>query len=105
MAAAPFAVATVGLLAGPLATGEVPIAALFVAPLFGVCAVGLWLVRTWGRSIALVIAIGHGGLATLGVISVMVEGGPVVGPALLLAASVGIAYGLSRPVFTLPEEE
>jgi hypothetical protein len=76
-----------------------------VAILTGAAAVGLWRRYRWGRNLALVIAISNAGLGTLALLSVIIaREGPVVAPALLLAASVVLAYGLSRPVFNLPDE-
>ena len=68
-------------------------------------AVGLWRVRRWGRSLALVMAIGNAGLGTLALLAVLIsQRGSYAGPALLLVVAVTIAYLLSRPAFTLPED-
>lgn len=68
-------------------------------------AVGLWRVRRWGRSLAIVMAMGNAGLGTLSLLAVLIaRRGPYLGPAILLAASLVLAYVLSRPVFTLPED-
>lgn len=71
----------------------------------GAATVGLWLRHRWGRSVALVFALGNAGLGTLSLLSVMLaRRGPLIGPAILLAASVVLAWALSRPVFSLPDE-
>ena len=66
-------------------------------------AIGLWRVRRWGRSLALLMALGNAGLGTLSLFAVLIaRRGPLLGPAILLAASVVLAYALSRSVFELP---
>lgn len=75
------------------------------ALLTGAAAVGLWRVRRWGRSVALVIAMGNIGLGTLALMAVLLsqEGG-IAGPAALLGSNLVLAYALSRDVFTLEDE-
>ena len=73
--------------------------------LTGAAAVGLWLVRRWGRSVALIIAMGNAGLGALALMAVLISRrGDVVGPSVLLVASVAMAWLLARGVFDLPDE-
>lgn len=72
--------------------------------LMGTSAVGLWRVRSWGRSIGLIVAIGNAGIGALALVASMVSGEFHLGSALLLAASMGVAYGLSTQPFTLPTD-
>lgn len=107
--ALPFAGAAVflgGIFAGALAARTFRSGVAFLVPILGLCAAGLWMVRSWGRSIALIIAVGLAGLGALSLVAALVapEASPV-GPAVLCAVSVAVAYLLSRPVFTLPSEE
>ncbi len=68
-------------------------------------AVGMFRLRRWGRSLALVMAMGNAGLGTLSLLAVVIaRRGPYLGPTILLVVSVVLAYVLSRPVFTLPED-
>jgi hypothetical protein len=63
-------------------------------------AFGLWRRRRWGRSVALLFALGNAGLGALSLLSVIIaRRGPLLGPSILLVASVALAYVLSRPVF------
>lgn len=106
--ALPFAAGTVflgGIFVGALAVRTFRSGIAFLLPILALCAVGLWMVRPWGRSIALVIAVGLAGLGGLSLVAAIVAEAPVVGPAVLCAVSVAVAYLLSRPVFTLPSEE
>jgi uncharacterized membrane protein (DUF2068 family) len=102
------------------AAGTVFVAALFVRSLgereirsglltygllTGAAAVGLWRRRRWGRSVALVIALGNIGLGTLALLAVILSRkGDVFGPGVLLVVSIVLAYGLSRRVFNFPDE-
>lgn len=75
---------------------------------FAMCvatSIGLWRVRRWGRSLAIIVSIGNIGLATLTLLAVLMSGrGPLVGPAVLLVASLALSYALFRPAFTLPDD-
>lgn len=107
--ALPFAGAAVflaGIFAGSLAARTFRSGVAFLVPILGFCAAGLWMVRSWGRSIALIIAVGLAGLGALSLVAALVApGASPAGPAVLCAVSVAVAYLLSRPVFTLPSEE
>ncbi len=75
-----------------------------------VAAVGLWRRRRWGRSVALIFALANAGLGTLALLSVILaRRGPLLGPVILLVASVAFGYVLSRPIFEVddatPERE
>lgn len=84
--------------------GQVVIGWFTLAPLFGACAVGLWLMRPWGRTMALILALGNTGIATLGFLAAVLGRSNVIGPALFLAFNAAIAFALSRPAFSLPSE-
>lgn len=107
--ALPFAAGTAflgAIFAGALAARTFRSGVAFLIPILALCAAGLWMVRSWGRSIALIIAVGLAGLGALSLIAALVApGASPVGPAILCAVSVAVAYLLSRPVFTLPSEE
>ncbi len=87
-----------------LTRGRVVVVAFALAPVFAACAVGLWLMRAWGRSLALIVALGNCGVATLSLLAAILEQGRSVGPALFLALNAAVAYALSRPWFALPQE-
>jgi uncharacterized membrane protein (DUF2068 family) len=71
----------------------------------GAAALGLYRLKAWGRSVALLIALGSAGLGTLVLLSTILEQkGPVLSPSALLIASIAVAYWLSRPSFVLPHE-
>ncbi len=71
----------------------------------GAAAFGLWRRQRWGRSLALVIAMGNIGLGGLSLLSViMSRRGPVAAPAILLGASLVLGYVVSRPVFSFDDE-
>ena len=73
--------------------------------LTGAAAVGLWRRRRWGRSLALVIAIGNIGLGALALLAVVISRrGDVFGPGVLLVVSLALGYGLSRSVFNFSHE-
>jgi len=73
--------------------------------LTGAAAVGLWRRSRWGRSLALVIALGNVGLGALALLAVIISRrGDVLGPSVLLAVSLALAYALSRRVFNFPHE-
>jgi uncharacterized membrane protein (DUF2068 family) len=73
------------------------------AALCAATAIGLWRVRRWGRSLALLMALGNAGLGTMSLLAVLIaRRGPLLGPGTLLVASVGVAYLLSRSAFALP---
>lgn len=100
------AVFLAGIFAGALAARTFRSGVAFLIPILGLCAAGLWMARSWGRSIALVIAVGLAGLGALSLVAALVApGASPVGPAVLCALSVAVAYLLSRPLFTLPSEE
>lgn len=77
---------------------------LALAPLFAVCAVGLWRLRAWGRTLALLVAFGNAGVATLGLLGAILSSTPVLGPLLFLLLNGGIVFALSREWFSLPGE-
>lgn len=100
------AVFLAGIFAGALTARTFRSGVAFLIPILGLCAAGLWMVRSWGRSIALVIAVGLAGLGALSLVAALVApGASPVGPGILCALSVAVAYLLSRPLFTLPSEE
>jgi hypothetical protein len=67
--------------------------------------VGLYRRKRWGRSLALVVAMGNFGIGTLVLLSaIMSRQGPIVGPVVLLAISTLAAYVLSRPMFNFTDE-
>ena len=71
----------------------------------GAAAVGMWLIKRWGRSIALVVAIGNTGLGGLALLAVLMSRrGEILGPAVLLGASLVLSYFLGRPIFTLDDD-
>lgn len=73
--------------------------------LTGAATVGLWRRRRWGRSLALVIALGNIGLGTLALLAVILSRtGDMIGPSVLLVVSLILAYVLSRRVFNFPDE-
>ncbi len=67
--------------------------------------IGMWRIRRWGRSLALVVAVGNVGLGALALVAVLTsnEGG-WIGPAILLVASLGLGYMLGRPIFNLDDD-
>jgi hypothetical protein len=67
--------------------------------------IGMWRIRRWGRSLALVVAIGNVGLGALALLAVLIsrEGG-WIGPAILLVTSLGLGYVLGRPIFNLDDD-
>jgi hypothetical protein len=70
-----------------------------------VASVGLWRQRRWGRSLALLFALANAGLGALALISVILaRRGPLLGPVILLVASVAFGYVLSRPIFAVDDE-
>jgi hypothetical protein len=70
-----------------------------------VAGVGLWRQRRWGRSIALIFALANAGLGALALLSVILaRRGPLLGPTILLVASVAFGYVLSRPIFAVDDE-
>ena len=79
---------------------------LFTYGLFAAAiAVGLWRMTRWGRSLALIMAIGNAGLGALSLLAVVLaERGDAVGPGVLLLLSLGAGYALSRSVFDLPQD-
>ena len=69
-------------------------------------AIGLWLVTSWGRSLALLISLATAGLGVLTLLSVIIarDGSPYV-PVIVLVASGAMAFWLSRPAFNTPVGE
>ena len=68
-------------------------------------AIGMWRIRRWGRSLALVVAVGNVGLGALALLAVLMsKQGNVLGPAILLGASLVLGYALGRPIFTLEND-
>src|SRR5439155_1832339 len=67
---------------------------LFTYAIFtGAATIGLWRVQRWGRSVALVIALGNAGLGALATLSWLVSRrGQLVGPLVLLVTSSLLAY-------------
>ena len=105
--AAVFALPGAGLFAAAIAgllRRDVLIGPLAAAPLFAVVALGLWMRRGWGRTLAILVALANAGLAALALVATIAGGASPVGPALFAAVNAGIAVALSRPAFTLPGE-
>ena len=75
------------------------------ALLTGLATAGLLMRRSWGRSLALLIALASAGLGTLTLLNVILarDGSPYV-PAVVLAASGAVAFWLSRPVFEMRDD-
>ncbi len=68
-------------------------------------AIGMWRIRRWGRSLALVVAIGNVGLGALALLAVvMSKEGDLLGPAILLGASLVLGFVLGRPIFTVEDD-
>jgi uncharacterized membrane protein (DUF2068 family) len=65
--------------------------------LTAIAALGLWRLRSWGRSLALLITLMSAGLGTLTLLSVLfAREGSVIVPAIVLVASVAASYWISR---------
>ena len=79
---------------------------LFTFAVFtAVTAIGMWRIKRWGRSLALVVAIGNVGLGALALLAVLMSReGDWIGPAILLVASLGLGYLLGRPIFNLDDD-
>lgn len=88
-----------------LSAGEVR-SGLFTYAIFCFAAAwGLWRVKRWGRSVALVLAMGNIGLGGLVLVSVLISNeGDAVIPSVLLGSNVVLGYVLSRPIFDLPAD-
>lgn len=79
---------------------EIRTALAFLALITGAAAVGLLRVRSWGRGIALFVALGYSGLATVALLAAIVSGrGGKIVPAVMLIASMVVGYLLGRPTF------
>jgi uncharacterized membrane protein (DUF2068 family) len=78
---------------------------LMYASFTGATAYGMWMMRRWGRALALVVALGNAGLGTLTLLSTLAtHQGSKVLPAALLGTNVVLGYLLGLRVFTLPDE-
>jgi uncharacterized membrane protein (DUF2068 family) len=71
----------------------------------GAAAYGLWRMRSWGRAMALVVALGNAGLGSLVLLSALVshQGSKLVA-GVLLATNVALGYVLGLPVFSFHDE-
>ncbi|HVL82034.1 MAG TPA: hypothetical protein VM840_10645 [Actinomycetota bacterium] len=87
-----------------LRDGRVEVGALMLAPVYVACAAGLWAVRRWGRTLALVVSLTNLALATLTVLSAILAGAVPTGGLAFAALNLAIAYALTRPAFALPGE-
>lgn len=71
-----------------------------------ITAFGLWRERGWGRSVALIIALGTSALGVLQILSsVVTHRGPLVGAIVLFVVSTGLTFLLSLPVFNPPASD
>ena len=71
-----------------------------------ITAVGLWMQRAWGRSIALVIALGTSALGAFAVLSsVIAHQGRLIGPMIVFLVSTLLTYLLSLPIFNPPPRD
>jgi hypothetical protein len=108
LAAAPFAALTAffgAQFAAGLAAREVRTGLLLYIFFTAAAAIGLALVRAWGRAFGLIVAIGNAGLGALSLLAVILSGdGRALGPAALTVVSIVLAYTLTLRVFTLPGE-
>ena len=78
---------------------------LMYASFTGATAYGMWMMRRWGRALALVVALGNAGLGSLVLLSALVtHQGSKVLPATVLGTSVVLGYLLGLRVFTLPND-
>lgn len=87
-----------------LADGEIRSGLLLFVLFVVAAAIGLAAVQRWGRSLALIVAIGTAGIGALSLLASILGEGSALGPAVLLGVSVALAYLLTLGVFTLPEE-
>jgi uncharacterized membrane protein (DUF2068 family) len=71
----------------------------------GAAAYGLWRLRAWGRTMALVVALGNAGLGSLVLLSALVshQGSKLVA-GILLVTNVALGYVLGLPVFSFHED-
>jgi hypothetical protein len=108
LAAAPFAALTAffgAQFTAGLAAREVRTGLLLYIFFTAAAAIGLALVRAWGRAFGLIVAIGNAGLGALSLLAVILSGdGRALGPAALTVVSIVLAYTLTLRVFTLPGE-
>lgn len=106
--AVPFAAVTVFLVArfaAGLVEREFRTSLPVYIVLMGISAAGLWLVRSWGRSMALIVAVGNAGVGGLALLAAIVAGSFDAGSAILFIASIAVAYTLTTAPFTLPRED
>jgi hypothetical protein len=69
---------------------------LLIALISGAAAYGLWMLRSWGRGVALFVALAMTGVGAVTLLtSVTAHKGKVV-PAILLAASMAVGYVLGK---------
>lgn len=84
---------------------EIRSGVLLIAFFAATAAVGLWRLRRWGRSLALLVALANAGLGALALLAAILDQrSATVGPALFFAANAGLAYALTRRLFGLPDD-
>lgn len=78
---------------------------LFQVLLMGGCAVGLWLARAWGRTLALLASLTNAGVGTLMVLAAFFERSSLVVPVIFLGVNTAVAIALTRSWFDIPTRE
>lgn len=87
-----------------MARHELRAGLLFTMLLTGLAAAGLWMRETWGRSLALIVAVANAGLGALLVLSAIASHDGLIVPVAFLALNVIVATVLSRSWFDAAEE-